>query len=183
MVFYGCNNSEKTQKEVPKASSLTTEEKINIVLEGNQSPNADIIAIDSSKIEIESFKGKLLIIDFWATWCSPCIKEAPFFKKMAEKYKNSNVEFISISIDNDFSNWKDYILWANWKGNNYWYNMDRNQPFSYLVYSKPNSKNEYAFSIRLPKYVMISPDGEILCKSRIGPTNPEFEMLIKKYLK
>ncbi len=183
LVFYGCNNSEKTKTEPSKVSSLTTEEKINVVLEGNQSPNAEITAIDGSKVEIESFRGKLLVIDFWATWCSPCIKEAPFFKKIAEKHKNSNVEFISISIDNTFLNWKDYILWANWKGNNYWYDMDRNQPFSYLIYSKSSSKNKYAFSLSLPKYVILSPDGKILSNSGLGPSKPEFEILIKKFLK
>lgn len=182
LFFCSCNDSQKDKITPSKPSSLTTEEKINMVLEGKQSPNAKITTIDGSNVEIKSFKGKLLIIDFWATWCSPCIKEAPLFKKLAEKYNESDVAFISISIDNDFLNWKDYILSANWKGNNYWYDVDHDWPFSYLLYSKSNSENKYKFSISLPKYVMISPNGKILSKSNVGPSNPQFEIAIQKYL-
>ncbi len=187
LLFFICcsckNNSEKTNAEKTNIYALTTNEKISAVSKGNQSPNSKIKTIDGSIIDTESFRGKLLVIDFWATWCSPCIKEAPIFRKIAKKYKNSNVEFVSISIDGEFSNWKDYIIRANWEGNNYWCKMRPDNPFSYLLYSKSNLKDKYAIGISLPKYVIISPQGEILSNSDLRPSKPEFEMEIKKYLK
>lgn len=122
LVCFSCKNSTeipKNESEQINISSLTKKERMNIVSEGNQSPNGKIKTIDNSVIEIESFSGNLLIIDFWATWCVPCLKEAPLFKKVAEKYKNSNAKFISISIDQDFLDWQNYILKNDWEGKNY----------------------------------------------------------------
>ncbi|WP_405205706.1 TlpA family protein disulfide reductase [Aquimarina sp. LLG6339-5] len=186
LLYFGCKNkNEATNTKLKNIdySSLTEEEKINIAAEGNQINNSKIANIDSLLIDTKSFRGKLLVIDFWATWCSPCIKEAPLFKKLAKKYKNKNVEFISISIDSEFSHWKNYILEANWEGNNYWYGDFNQEPFSYLLYSKFTVKNEEIIGISLPKYVIISPNGEILSNSDLRPSKPGLEMEIKKHLK
>lgn len=164
-------------------SSLTKEERMEIVYEGNKSPNGKLSAIDKSIIEIESFKGKLLIIDFWATWCAPCLEEAPLFKSLAEKYKNSNAEFISISVDDDFAHWKSYILEKEWSGKNYWFGMQEDEAFFSLLYSKIKKDTTEMILIGLPKYVIISPNGEIISNSDLRPSKPEFELEIKKYLR
>jgi thiol-disulfide isomerase/thioredoxin len=186
LVCFSCKNKTEivdNKSRQIEISSLTKEERMNIVNEGNQIPNGNLKSVNESIIKVESFNGKLLIIDFWATWCSPCLTEAPIFKEIAEKYKDSNAEFISISIDQEFTNWKSYILENNWTGKNYWYGMQEDEPFFSLLYSKHKSDDKEMVLIGLPKYVIISPSGKILSNSDLRPSKPEFELEIKKHLK
>ena len=55
---------------------------------------------------ITQFKGKVIYIDFWASWCKPCIEEIPFSKKLSEKIADKDVVMIYVSIDDDFDSWK-----------------------------------------------------------------------------
>lgn len=75
--------------------------------------NNEIVNNDSLKADIElevyDFEGfkkflnkkdnKIYVINFWATWCAPCIKELPYFEKLNEQYKDENVEVILVSLD------------------------------------------------------------------------------------
>lgn len=54
---------------------------------------------DETRSEIAKYKGKILLIDFWASWCSPCLKEFPDLIRLYEKYKDKGFEVIGISID------------------------------------------------------------------------------------
>ena len=55
--------------------------------------------LDGKKIELASFKGKIVIVDFWATWCGPCKSSFPFLQKMYEKYrKNRSVTFLAANV-------------------------------------------------------------------------------------
>jgi len=186
LICFSCKN----KTELPEASSnqidissLSEEERMAMVYEGNKGPNGKLKDVNESTIEVESFKGKLLVIDFWATWCAPCLKEAPVFKEIAERYKNSNAEFISISIDQDIADWKNYVLKNNWSGKNYWYGMQEDEAFFSFLYSKHKKDNKELILIGLPKYVIIAPNGEILSNSDLRPSKPEFELEIKKHLK
>ena len=69
-----------------------------------------VIACDSSKeLEVYDYDGlkplinitddKIHVVNFWATWCAPCVKELPYFEKIREKYKNDNVEVLLVSLD------------------------------------------------------------------------------------
>ena len=186
LICFSCKNktelSEATSNQID-ISSLTEEERMAMVYEGNKGPNGKLEDVNESTIEVESFKGKLLVIDFWATWCAPCLKEAPVFKEIAERYKNSNAEFISISIDQDIADWKNYVLKNNWSGKNYWYGMQEDEAFFSFLYSKHKKDNKELILIGLPKYVIIAPNGEILSNSDLRPSKPEFELEIKKHLK
>jgi thiol-disulfide isomerase/thioredoxin len=186
LVCFSCKNKtdlSETKSNQMNISSLTKEERMEIVYEGNKSPNGKLKSVNESEVEVKSFKGKLLIIDFWATWCAPCITEAPIFKKLAEKFKNTNAEFISISIDDDFEYWKSYVLENNWAGKNYWFGMQEDEAFFSFLFSKQRKDPSEMILIGLPKYVIISPNGEILSNSDLRPSRPKLELEIKKYLK
>lgn len=57
-------------------------------------------AISGKKISMADLKGKVVVIDFWATWCGPCVGEMPENKKIYEECKDKGVEFIGVSLDN-----------------------------------------------------------------------------------
>jgi thiol-disulfide isomerase/thioredoxin len=56
-------------------------------------------AISGKDVSIEGLKGKVVVIDFWATWCGPCVAEMPNMKALYAKYKSQGVEFIGVSLD------------------------------------------------------------------------------------
>ena len=56
-------------------------------------------AIGGSAVSIKRLKGKLVVIDFWATWCSPCVADMPRMKELYQKYRDKGVEFIGVSLD------------------------------------------------------------------------------------
>ncbi len=64
--------------------------------------------LTGKKISVGGLRGKVVVIDFWATWCSPCRAEIPHMKELYEKYKSQGVEFIGISLDNDLETLKKY---------------------------------------------------------------------------
>jgi peroxiredoxin len=73
---------------------------------------------DGKRIGLEDFRGKYVLLNFWASWCVPCRKESPNLVKLYEKYKSRNFEIISVSIDEDKNAWQnaskeDGVNWTN----------------------------------------------------------------------
>jgi thiol-disulfide isomerase/thioredoxin len=56
-------------------------------------------AISGKKISVADLKGKVIVVDFWATWCGPCVGEMPKMKKLYAEFKDKGVEFIGVSLD------------------------------------------------------------------------------------
>lgn len=86
----------------------------NYLLHNSFSKNDSDLAVllNSSKVKmgfnqvVYKFKGKVIYIDFWASWCKPCIEEIPFSHKLSEKIADKNIVMLYVSIDTDFDSWK-----------------------------------------------------------------------------
>jgi len=56
-------------------------------------------ALSGAEISMEQLRGNVVVIDFWATWCGPCVEEMPHLKALYAQYKDQGVEFIGVSLD------------------------------------------------------------------------------------
>ena len=124
--FYNLNEIESYYQTLRKLISddnsfLAIEEKYQKILnlqKGNISPMFNYPDTNGQYISLASLKGKLVYIDVWATWCGPCKAQIPYLKKLEEKYRFKEIEFVSLSIDQvkDAQKWKNMIAKKELKG-------------------------------------------------------------------
>lgn len=78
-------------------------------LVGQSAPDFTLKGIDDQDVSLSSFKGKIVIVDFWATFCPPCRAEIPGFIEIAEAYKSRGVEVIGISTDKEMDKIRSFV--------------------------------------------------------------------------
>ncbi|ANW96584.1 thioredoxin [Wenyingzhuangia fucanilytica] len=84
-VLISCQNSKK--KEEKKVKKTENVEKL------------EVYDFNGFKKFLEQKDDKVYVVNFWATWCAPCVKELPYFEKIGENYKDKNVEVLLVSLD------------------------------------------------------------------------------------
>lgn len=72
-------------------------------------PAVAVKTLSGKQFNLDDMHGRVVLIDFWATWCGPCNEELPHMKKLADQYKNDPFEIVSISWDSDAEKWKKFI--------------------------------------------------------------------------
>lgn len=125
--------------------------------EGNKAPQFSYFTADGKKkLGPQNFKGKILVLDFWASWCGPCRQEIPNLKKAYSTYHTKGVEFLSVSIDKDAQAWKKAM-------------KEENMPWHQVL--APNAGTEvmklYQFS-GIPYILILDKDGKIVGKNYRG---------------
>lgn len=114
-------------------------------------PEATLEKPDGTKLKLSDHYGKVLYIDFWATWCGPCVKETPFMEKLAERYKdNDRVVFISISTDDNVEAWRKKV--------------QNDNPFwpQYRIYGKVGDEFMSAVNLKtIPRFMIVLPNGKV----------------------
>jgi thiol-disulfide isomerase/thioredoxin len=115
---------------------------------------------------LETYKGKTILIDIWAGWCSDCIKGMPKVKKLQKK--NKNVVFLFLSLDKTEENWQKAIKTFKIKGEHY--------------YIASGWKGAFCSTIDLdwiPRYMIVNPEGEIVLYKAIKADDPQIESVLK----
>ncbi|MGU3375782.1 TlpA family protein disulfide reductase [Chryseobacterium sp. M5A1_1a] len=149
--------------------SLAQNSKIVV---GKKAPEITMSQADGTPFSFSSLKGKLVLIDFWATWCAPCVEEQPELKTLYEIYseqvKNNKFEILGVSLDKNKESWQKSIDRFNIK----WIQI------SDLKFWKSPVAKAYEID-ELPFNVIIDGEGTIIAKNLHGK---DLEDFLKKSL-
>jgi thiol-disulfide isomerase/thioredoxin len=144
------------------------------VLKNTPAPEFDFENHKGGKTKLSSLKGKIIYVDIWATWCGPCRNEIPHLKKLEETFKDKNIEFLSISIDElkDHEKWKKFVSDKQLKG------------IQLLADNAWKSRWITHFQIDgIPRFIIIGTDGEIVDPDATRPSSAEISKTLTNLLK
>jgi thiol-disulfide isomerase/thioredoxin len=185
--FYYLNNSSKSSQELNiylKAyiKDSKSNEYISYLTEKYiQKPSEKNEKLLSIKNNFESYinilnqnKGKIIYIDFWASWCMPCRAEIPDMKKLMFNYKGKDLVFLSFSMDSNKTLWQKAIHSEGLEGTNN----------NFLVSKNFESTLAKQFKIQtIPRYILIGKDGKVINSDAPRPSDPKIRQIFDDLLK
>jgi cytochrome c biogenesis protein CcmG/thiol:disulfide interchange protein DsbE len=80
-----------------------------VVVAGDSAPNFRVKTDTGRTISVDNFGGKLLVLNFWASWCPPCVEETPSLSRFAQDYANKGVVVLGLSVDRDEKAYRDFM--------------------------------------------------------------------------
>ena len=72
-------------------------------------PPFSVTTLDGKQISMDDLQGKVVLVDFWATWCAPCREALPHIRNVSKKFQGEPLVILSVSLDSDEQKWKDFI--------------------------------------------------------------------------
>ena len=155
--FKGHSGLEAMKTAIAQAkSSNNTNEGASWV--DKQAPNLTMNDINGKPVSISDFKGKYVLIDFWASWCGPCRKENPNVVAAYNKYKDKNFTILGVSLDQDKDSWVQAIK----NDNLAWAQMSDLKQWQSAAVSTYNIEG-------IPFNVLIDPTGKVIAQELRGP--------------
>ncbi len=147
-------------------SMISRMEKVQV---GSVAPDFTLPDVDGNPVSLSSFRGKYVLVDFWAAWCPDCRKENPNIVAAWEKYQNKNFAVLGVSLDRKRDQWlaaieKDNLTWTQVSDLKYW-----------------DSEAAVLYCIRwIPMSFLIDPEGKIVA---IGLEGEELHNKLEELLK
>ena len=147
-------------------SMIARMEKVQV---GSEAPDFTLPDVNGNPVSLSSFRGKYVLVDFWAAWCPDCRKENPNIVSAWEKYKNKNFAILGVSLDRNRDQWlaaieKDKLAWTQVSDLKYW-----------------SSDATVLYCIRwIPMSFLIDPEGKIVA---IGLEGEELHNKLEELLK
>lgn len=121
---------------------------------------------------ISKYKDKIVVLDFWASWCFPCREEMPYSLRLKKMYKNKKIAFVFISIDDNTDNWLKANAVEKLGDNN-----------SFLLLNAYDASFVKKYGINsIPRYIIIGKDQKIISADAPRPSDPELKDLIDRNL-
>ncbi len=117
--------------------------------EGDTTPELELPSIyaDHPAITTASLEGKTVYIDFWASWCAPCLTSLPLYNELYHKYKDQGLEIVAINVDNPIEDGLDFLS---------------DTPLDFLVPADPDGESAELFGvIGMPTSYLIAADGTV----------------------
>ena len=117
--------------------------------------------LEGKTFELASLKGKVILVDFWATWCGPCVGELPSVKKVYEKYREQGFEVVAISLDDDRAALEKFV-------------KDRQVPWVQIIFTEEKDRGwENPLARRygidsIPATFLIGRDGKVVARDLRG---------------
>lgn len=164
-----CNNNFYKKKAIQEIND--SKSNINVKDYDKLVPAEDKILTDIPTL-ISKYKGKVILFDFWASWCLPCREEFPAAKKLKSHFKDEEFVFLYISTDKKLENWMKCLQQEE---------MNPEENFVFLDAEKASFLKKYNI-ITVPRYIIIGKDGMIINKDAPRPSDQELYHLINNYL-
>jgi thiol-disulfide isomerase/thioredoxin len=139
---------------------------------GQAAPDFSFTTIDGKAMRLSDLRGKVVYIDFWATWCGPCKKEMPHSQKLKKHFAgNENIEFLYVSTDKNAERWKNYV-------------QDNKLEGLQGLAGAGASAISKAYNISgIPRFVLVDKMGNFVSSNCKRPSNAELLPLLEATLK
>ncbi|HYM13599.1 MAG TPA: TlpA disulfide reductase family protein, partial [Bryobacterales bacterium] len=123
---------------------------------GDQAPEFSLMSESGQPIQLKDFHGKFLILNFWATWCPPCVEELPSLERFHSQFASRGVVVLGVSEDEDRAAYEQFLQKAG---------------VQFQTVRDPNRKVSHLYgTFKYPETYFIDGNGKVVQKV-IGPTN------------
>ena len=120
---------------------------------------------DDNEFSLSSFKGSLVFVDVWATWCGPCLAQIPAMQQLEEDYHDKNITFLSVSIDTDKDAWLKMLAEKELGGVQLWADGWSEITKSYAI-------------LGIPRFMLFDSKGNTISVDAPRPTSVEIRTML-----
>lgn len=106
---HAINAQAQTNAQATAADDLDAKYATELLKPGTEAPEITLNTIDGKQFSLKSLRGKYVVLDFWASWCSDCRRDAPNIVALYNKFHQKGVEFVGVSFDRNNESWKNGV--------------------------------------------------------------------------